>query len=71
MRHLFLIQAHKEPRQIARLVHTLRKGCPESIVLVSHDDRKHSLPGSLFEGDHNVHVIRGYGGRGDFAIVDS
>jgi hypothetical protein len=67
---LFLIQSHKDPDQIARLVGTLRKGCPDSVVLVSYDFRATPLPPAVFRGDTNVHVIQGKGGRGDFTIVD-
>jgi hypothetical protein len=67
---LFLIQSHKDPDQLARLVRTLRKGCPESIVLVSHDVAATPLPRGVFGSDANVHIIQGKGGRGDFTIVD-
>lgn len=67
---LFFIQSHKDPDQLARLVGTLRKGCPESVVLVSHDVDATPLPRGVFGGDANVHVIQGKGGRGDFTIVD-
>jgi hypothetical protein len=67
---LFLIQSHKDPDQLARLVRTLRKGCPDSVVLVSHDARATPLSRNVFGGDTSVHVIQGKGGRGDFTIVD-
>lgn len=67
---LFLIQSHRDPEQLARLVRTLRMGCPESAVLVSHDFRATPLPRATFGNDGNVHVIQGKGGRGDFTIVD-
>ena len=67
---LFLIQSHKDPDQLARLVRTLRKGCPDSVVLVSHDFRATPLPRAAFGRDANVHVIQGEGRRGDFEIVD-
>jgi hypothetical protein len=67
---LFLIQSHKDPEQLARLVRTLRTGCPNSVVLISHDFRATPLPRATFGGDNNVHVIQGKGGRGDFTIVD-
>lgn len=70
MRHLFLIQTHKDPIQISRLVTVVRKGYPDSVVVVSHDIRAAALPASLFKGDPDVHVIRGEGGRGDFTILD-
>ena len=67
---LFLIQSHKDVDQLARLVGVLRNGCPESVVLVSHDVRASPLPRAAFGSDANVHVIQGKGGRGDFEIVD-
>ena len=67
---LFLIQSHRDPDQLARLVRTLRKGCPDSVVLVSHDVQATPLPRGVFGGDTDVHVIKGKGGRGDFTIVD-
>ena len=67
---LFLIQSHKDPDQLARLVGTLRKGCPDSVVLVSHDVSATPLPRTIFGSDSNVHVIQGKGGRGDFTIVE-
>jgi hypothetical protein len=67
---LFLIQSHKDPDQLARLVRTLRIGCPDCVVLISHDFRATPLPRAAFGGDSNVHVVQGKGGRGDFTIVD-
>jgi hypothetical protein len=70
MRLLFLIQTHTEPDQVARLARVLRKGCPGSVVLISHNTRSGVLPLSLFDGEPDIHVIRGSGGRGDFSILD-
>lgn len=67
---LFLIQSHRDPDQLARLVRTLRQGCADCIVLVSHDFRAVPLKRATFGNDDNVHVIQGKGGRGDFDIVD-
>lgn len=69
MKILFLIQSHKEPLHLKRLVATLRAGCPTAVVLVSHDERAAPLSPSLFAG-LDVHVIPGRGGRGDFMILD-
>jgi hypothetical protein len=69
MRQLFLIQTHRDPDQLLRLVGTLQKGCADAIVLVSHNPNGTPLPPSLFDGQPNVHVIRGRGGRGDFSIL--
>jgi hypothetical protein len=70
MRQLFLVQTHKNPDQIRRLVETLRAGCPGAAVLISHHHRAEPLPRALFAGLPDVHVIAGDGGRGDFSILD-
>lgn len=70
MSFLFIIQSHKAPRQLARLVGVLRKGCPDSVLLISHDFRAAPLPRAALAGDPRVHVIKGEGGRGDFSILD-
>jgi hypothetical protein len=67
---LFLIQSHKDPDQLARLVRTLRTGCPDSTVLISHDFRATPLSRAPFSNDTKVHVVQGKGGRGNFDIVD-
>lgn len=67
---LFLIQSHRNPNQIRRLVGLLREGCPSSHVVISHDDRSPPLSPSLFGNDERVHLTTGRGGRGDFQIVD-
>lgn len=70
MRQLFLIQTHKNPDQLERLVLTLRTGCPGSLVVISHHYRAEPLPPSLFAGVPDIHVVAGNGGRGDFSILD-
>jgi hypothetical protein len=70
MTPLFLIQSHRNPPQLARLVRVIRQGCPNSIVLISHDFRATLLSRATFGDDQNVHLIDGKGGRGDFEIVD-
>jgi hypothetical protein len=70
MPHLFLIQAHKDPLQVSRLVRILRQGYPDAVVVISQDARAPALPDALFGDDPSVHVVQGQGGRGDFAILD-
>ena len=67
MPHLFVIQTHKDPLQVSRLVRVLRRGYPDSVVVISQDIRSHALPRKLFGDDPDVHIIQGEGGRGDFA----
>lgn len=67
---LFLLQTHKDPTHLNRLVRLLRKGCPTSQVLICHDETAPPLPTALFDNDSRVHVTSGRGGRGDFLIID-
>jgi hypothetical protein len=41
------------------------------VVLISHNSHAKPLPLSLVDGDPNVHVILGPGGRGDFTILNA
>ncbi len=66
----FLIQTHKNPAQIRRLALLLRRACPDSLVVVSHDVSAAPLPPDLFDGDPRILVTTGHGGRGDFLILD-
>jgi hypothetical protein len=70
MRLLFLIQSHRDPDQLSRLARILRQGCPQSVVLISHNELAQDLSPSIFDGDPHIHIIRGRGGRGDFALLD-
>lgn len=67
---LFLLQTHKDPEHLKRLVSLLRKGCPTSQVLICHDEKAPPLPTGLFAEDAHVHLTSGRGGRGDFLIID-
>jgi hypothetical protein len=69
MRLAFFIQSHRDPDQLSRLACTLRQGCAQSVVLISHNEQAEVLSPSTFGGDPQIHVIRGRGGRGDFALV--
>lgn len=69
MKILYLIQSHKNPKQIYRLVRTLKKSSPKSFVLISHDVNGCYLDPTPLQRLPEVKVIRGLGGRGDFSIV--
>ena len=69
MKVLYLIQSHKNPRQISRLVHTIRKSSPDSYILVSHDFRACDLDVTPLRNLPDVEVISGVGGRVDFSII--
>ncbi len=71
MRILYLIQTHKNPDQIYRLVKAIRRSDPSSAIVISHDsaadpldlDPLHDLPGEP------VHCLYAKAGRGDLSLV--
>lgn len=69
MKVLYLIQSHKNPEQIYRLVHTIRKSSPDSYILISHDFRACDLDVTPLRNLPEVEVISGVGGRVDFSII--
>ncbi|HEY9614267.1 beta-1,6-N-acetylglucosaminyltransferase [Allocoleopsis sp.] len=69
MKVCYLLQSHKNPEQIYRLVRIIKKSSPDSEVLVSHDFTNCNLDDSVLQNLSGVHVIPGKGGRGDFSIV--
>ena len=69
MKVCYLLQTHKNPAQIYRLVRTLKTSSPDAEVLVSHDFTTCNLDSSVFQNLSGVHLIPGTGGRGDFSIV--
>jgi hypothetical protein len=59
MRVCYLIQTHRDPRQIARLVKTLRRMSPSAVLLVAHDETGCALDGgALGAGSLEVRRIR-------------
>lgn len=72
MRVCYLIQSHKNPEQIYRLVRTLKRGSPEAIVLVSHDSSASSLDTRPLAELLDVEVFaHGPVARGDFSVLDN
>ncbi|OUL26834.1 beta-1,6-N-acetylglucosaminyltransferase [Nostoc sp. 106C] len=69
MKIAYLIQSHKNPKQIYRLVKTITQSSPNSYVLVSHDFKSCNLDITPLQQLPEVQVINGQGGRGDFSIV--
>lgn len=65
----YLIQSHKNPEQIYRLVQTIKKSSLGSYILVSHDFTACNLDVTPLRNLPDVEVINGRGGRGDFSIV--
>jgi hypothetical protein len=65
----YLIQSHKNPEQIYRLVDTIKKSSPDSFVILSHDFSASNLNITKLNHLSGVQVLSGQGGRGDFSIV--
>lgn len=69
MKACYLLQTHKNPAQIYRLVRTIKQSSPESQILVSHDFTSCQIDESMLLNLPGVYLIPGKGGRGDFSIV--
>jgi hypothetical protein len=53
----YYVQTHREPEQIRRLVRTLRRGSPESTVVVLHDFAACPLDRDAFAAVPGVHLL--------------
>ena len=71
MKVLYLIQTHKNPEQIYRLVQIIRKSSLESHIVVIHDFSSCDLDIAPLQNLPEVEVLRlnGKGGRGDFSMI--
>jgi hypothetical protein len=65
----YLIQSHRGPDQVLRLVRQLRRGSPDSIIHISHDERGVPLDDAALEACGNVTIRYHEGGYGDFSHV--
>jgi hypothetical protein len=70
MRVCYHIQSHRDPEQIGRLVRTIKKGSPHSLVHISHDRTGAPLDIPALEALGDVVVHLSDGGYGDFSHVD-
>lgn len=72
MQVLYLIQTHKNPEQIYRLVKTIKKSSANSYILLSHDFTSCSLDvKNLQVLGVNVISKNAHGVRGDFSLVQA
>jgi hypothetical protein len=73
MRICYLIQTHKHPQQVSRLISRLQQTGSDCFVLVIHDFDNSDFPAELLRPFANVHLlaktVRGI--RGDFSLVQS
>jgi hypothetical protein len=65
----YLVQSHRDPEQVARLVRTLKAGSPGAVVHVSHDVTSSSLDVAALTALPGVLVRPAEGGYGDFSHV--
>lgn len=72
MRVCYLIQAHREPRQIARLARTLGRMSPGALLLIVHDDTGCAVDPAAMRGDAETHClpVRGPLRRGYLSLLD-
>ncbi len=57
---VYLIASHVNPRQIVRLVRTLRDGSPTASIVIHHDYSRSYLDPTAFAGIDSVHIIEDY-----------
>jgi len=70
MKVLYLIQTHRNPEQIHRLVQTMKKSSPDSCILISHNFTSSYLDVAHLQNlSKEVVVISGKGGRGNFSLM--
>lgn len=70
MKVAYLIQTHKNPEQINRLVGTLRRSSPESSIVISNNVHGCQLDEGFLQRLPNVWVLRHHVVRpGDFSLV--
>jgi hypothetical protein len=69
MKVCYLIQTYKNPEQVYRLIRTLKKGSPDSLIIVSHDFSHCSIDVADLPDLSGVMVFPGQGGRGDFCTT--
>jgi len=69
MRVAYLIQTYHLPELALRLAQTIRRGSPDSVIVVSHDRTAPERPSIGLDSTVDV-VLDGPGGRGDFSTVE-
>lgn len=73
MSSCYLIQSHRHPEQVCRLVATIRRATPDCFVLISHDFSQVDFPAALLDAFANVALLPKAkpGIRGDFSLVQA
>ena len=70
MRIGFVLQTYRSLDQVGRLVDTLNKGCPDSLIVITHSGPRDGLA-ELTRKHRISHVLPAVSGRGQFGLVDS
>jgi hypothetical protein len=72
VQHCYLVQTHREPLQIRRLVARIRRDSPRAHIVIAHDATAAPLDAQLF-ARLDVHVLGSMGPvvRGEFSMVDA
>ena len=70
IRVCYYLQTHTRPAQVTKLVELIKRGSPQSIVIITHDQRGPALDTAYLASLPNVYVLTGPGGYGDFSHVD-
>ena len=66
----YYLQTHTGPAQIAHLVELIKRGSPESVVVITHDQNGPKLDTTRLAALPGVHVLLVPAGYGDFSHVD-
>jgi len=71
MKCCYLIQTHKNPEQIFRLVRLIKYSSPNSQVIISHDAHVKKLPFEPIQDLQDVHLLQDTKPRfrGDFSLI--
>ena len=73
MKICYLIQTHKNPQQICRLVYTIKRLAPSAQIIINHDFASSNLENSLFLELSGIKIIPSSveRERGNFSLVKS
>ncbi|MDY6902828.1 MAG: beta-1,6-N-acetylglucosaminyltransferase [Cyanobacteriota bacterium] len=71
MKACYLILSHKNPKQIYRLIRTIKTASPDCHIILSHDPRNCDVDVSRLEKIPGVYVQFATADRGDFSLVQN
>lgn len=73
MRVCYLIQTHKDPNQVCRLISTIKAASPTCFILISHDYTHCDFPATQLQSFSEIALIPKTvkGIRGDFSLVQA